>query len=179
MAVGDNKEERSLWCGYSKGMGAHTVVITELKLYTLCLSVSAAVTVITQSPPLMQRGSATKPWRLTTRLTQLHDAKYKLNEINRWKFGVRCKNNLRSPRYRKFNWTQLLVGGCHPELRTVLNALHGSCLWAPHHQGHCRVRGMMDGPGCSTMANVTSCQPLNRGAVSGGCRQPVCQSDPL
>lgn len=34
--------------------------------------------------------------------------------------------------------------------------------------------------GCNTMANVTSCQPLNRGVVSGGCRQPApCQSGPL
>lgn len=34
--------------------------------------------------------------------------------------------------------------------------------------------------GCNTLANVTSCQPLNRGAVSGGCRQAVpCQAGPL
>lgn len=58
---------------------------------------------------------------------------------------VYCRNNLCSLRYYKFECIQLLVGGCHPELQSVLDALHGSCLWAPHHQGLYRVRRLMDG----------------------------------
>lgn len=94
---------------------------------------------------------------------------------------VDCRNNLSPLRYCKFDWTQSLVGGCHPELQCAQPppppTPNGSGLWAPHDQSHCRVRGLMDG---LTAANVTSCQPLNRGAVSGGCRQPVpCQGSPL
>lgn len=47
--------------------------------------------------------------------------------------------------------------------------------WAP-----AKARARLDGwPDCSTIANVTSCQPLSGGGVSGGWRQPVaCQSSP-
>lgn len=51
-----------------EGMGAHTAVITELKVYTPFLSVSMIVTVITQSPlySIMQPSSiSTLAWKLT------------------------------------------------------------------------------------------------------------------
>lgn len=83
IAAGDNRKAASLWCGYCKGwVHSYNYRVEAIQP----VSVSAAVTVITQQPLY---STDTARLKLTLWLTRLRkaNAKYKLNGINRWKLG--------------------------------------------------------------------------------------------
>lgn len=134
MVVSNDRKETPLQCTRSKGW-VHThscnyrvETINPVSVSEHCCTYYYPVA-STEAPPAIR----TLPWKWTLRRTRLCEAnaKYNVKQINR-----SCRVLRKQPMFPEVlqvHWIQLLAGGCHPEVQSVLNALHGSCQWAPHH----------------------------------------------